>query len=725
MTTIPLSQPHLPVIAACAKALASDQPFHTRIEQVFVLLRTILNYHDARLTYWRSNNQTDQIHIYSSSAWSTPWDDTSLQATLLNQQSTTKQISVDVTQSNEEVTTYQLVVNGIPITWNDHIWGVLEFRTNPEESLTPQEHGTIVALLPFLAAEIEIASTRPLPSEPVEEQTSIVPVASTQDAIVIATATHDLAQLLSRLRQDFDPPLPMHSLLPLILSRGIEYTGAEAGIIVYVDHDRQELELMSAHGYTVAMLTQGNGGQKRHRWSWENGIAGKVARNARPLLVREITQDVDYFLEDKLEVRAKLAIPITIDGRAEAVMILDSLRADTFSDHIATLALGVAEAAVQPLRRALRYQELLERSTQLSQVFNSMPSGLVLIDRHGQVLRHNPAFLQIWGLTQAQVGPGFRIPFDMLSLLLPRFHDSAAFSDFCTNMQAKPEQEFSLNLKLRNPHQDLSIFSVPTRDSTEQITGRLWVIYDMTREKEADRLKSEFTSMVSHELRTPLTSILGYAELLLSREFSPEDQKTHIRTLYNSAENLQTLVNDVLDFARIEANTMRITRWTMSLAEMTNDLTRQLQRQPVFDNHTIKSDIAADTPPVHADKERVRQIMTNLLTNAAKYSPNGGTITVHIKELTELPDEHPQGRFVMVSVSDEGIGISPDNLARIWDRFMRVDNSNTKSIGGTGLGLSIVKGLVELQGGRVWAESVVNKGSTFSFTLPVASDLTR
>jgi signal transduction histidine kinase len=292
-------------------------------------------------------------------------------------------------------------------------------------------------------------------------------------------------------------------------------------------------------------------------------------------------------------------------------------------------------------------------------------------------------------------------------------------------MQAKPEQEFSLNLKLRNPHQDLSIFSVPTRDSTEQITGRLWVIHDMTREKEADRLKSEFTSMVSHELRTPLTSILGYAELLLSREFSPEDQKTHIRTLYNSAENLQTLVNDVLDFARIEANTMRITRWTMSLAEMTNDLTRQLQRQPVFDNHTIKSDIAVDTPPVHADKERVRQIMTNLLTNAAKYSPNGGTITVRISELTELPDDHPRGRFVVVSVSDEGIGISPDNLARIWDRFMRVDNSNTKSIGGTGLGLSIVKGLVELQGGRVWAESVVNNGSTFSFTLPVASDLTR
>ena len=355
MTTIPLSQPHLPVIAACAKALASDQPFHTRIEQVFVLLRAILTYHDARLTYWRSNNHTDQITIYSSSAWSTSWDDATLQATLLTQHPTTKPITVDITQSNEDITTYQLVVNGIPVKWNDHIWGVLEFRTNPEETLSPHEQGTIVALIPFLAAEIEIASTRQQTTDLVDETTSLVPTTTTQDAIVIATATHDLAQLLSRLRQDFDPPLPLHSLLPLILSRGIEYTGADAGIIVYVDHDRQELELMSAHGYTVAMLPQGNGGQKRHRWSWENGIAGKVARNARPLLVREIMQDVDYFLEDKPEVRAKLAIPVTIDGRAEAVMRRDeTIPRETFST-----ACGLTRLAIMWRRWHLAWQRQL------------------------------------------------------------------------------------------------------------------------------------------------------------------------------------------------------------------------------------------------------------------------------------------------------------------------------------------------------------------------------
>ncbi len=716
MSTIPLTPPHLHVISACAKALATTQPFNTRIEQVFGLLRAVIIYHDGRLTYWRDpQSHQNPMHVMTNATWNAPWDDDVITAVVASVAPYQKTTTINIAQTNGEVLAKTMIVHGIPIRWQQHVWGVLEFRTADNEPLAPADQLTIDAITPLLAAEIDHAIAA-LPDELIQPD----------DQAVLTISKHlDLAQLLSRLRQDFDPPLPLHSLLPLVLSRGIDYTGAEAGSIVYVDHDRQEIELVATHGYTVSLLPDISGEHKRHRWSWESGIAGKVARSARSLLIREVTQDVDYFYETKPEIRAKIAIPITVDGRAEAVLILDSTRANAFGDNESAMALGVAEAAVQPLRRALRYQEMLERSTQLSQVFNSIPSGLVLIDRHGQVLRHNPSFLLIWGLHHAQVNANFRVPFDLLSLLLPRFHDSAAFSDFCTNGQAKPDQEFSLNLKLRNPHQDLNVLSVPTRDSNEQITGRLWVINDLTREKEADRLKSEFTSMVSHELKTPLTSILGYSDLLLAREFPAEDQKNFLKILRREAENLENLVNDVLDFARIEANTVRINRWTVPLQELCTDLSRQLQRQPTFDAHTITLDIPIDIPPVHADKERVRQIITNLLTNAAKYAPSGGDITLRVRELSELPDMHPSGRFVGISVTDNGIGISPENLQRIWDRFMRVDNSNTKSIGGTGLGLSIVKGLVELQGGRVWATSVVNKGSTFSFTLPIAGEFTR
>ncbi len=720
MSTIPLTQPQLPVIAACAKALASDKSFAERIEQTLTILRTLVLFNDARLVYWRDAAHEHQLSVTVGGAIQAAWNDDTITRVFADATYQTHTDTVVTAQATGEVTTTQYIIHVLPVLWNEQLIGVIEFRTAPDVTLSQSEQATIQAIMPLLAAEIDITTTR-LANQTVSEETDEF----AQIELVQAGQQLDLAQQLSRLRHDFDPPLPIQGLLPLVLSRGIEYTGAEAGSIVLVDHDRQELELVHAVGYTISVLPGEASNQKQHRWSWESGIAGKVARSGRPLLVREVTQDVDYFYDEKPDIKAKLAIPIMIDGRAHAVMTLDSVRANAFGDNQSALALGVAEAAVQPLRRALRYQELLERSTQLSQVFNSIPSGLVLLDRHGQVLRHNPAFLNIWGLTAAQVGPGFRIPFDLLALLMPRFHDSAAFSDFCTNGQAKIDREDSLTLRLRNPHQDLHILSVPTNDSGNHITGRLWVIHDQTREKEADRLKSEFTSTVSHELRTPLTSIVGYADLLLNREFTQTEQRNLLQILNKEAENLNHLVNDLLDFARIESNTVRINRWTVPLQELANDLVRQLRRQPTFDKHTLVADIAIETPPVHADKERVRQIITNLLNNAAKYSPDGGTVTLQIKELTTLPDLHPTGRFVLISVSDEGIGISPENLQRIWDRFERVDNSNTKSIGGTGLGLSIVKGLVELQGGRVWAISSVGKGSTFSFTLPIATDSLR
>jgi signal transduction histidine kinase len=311
----------------------------------------------------------------------------------------------------------------------------------------------------------------------------------------------------------------------------------------------------------------------------------------------------------------------------------------------------------------------------------------------------------------------------MLALLLPRFIDSNAFTQFSDNAHSHPDQEISMSLKLRNPHQELQILSVPTRDNSEHITGRIWVINDTTRETEADRLKSEFASLVSHELKTPLTSIMGYSDILLNRDLPSEAQKNLLRILRSEAENLQSLVHEMLDYARIEANTVRINRWPIAVGELAVDLAKKLQHSVAFANHQIAFDVPPHLPPAYADKDRVRQILTNLISNAAKYSPDGGTITVRVRELANPPARHPDGQFLHISISDEGIGITAENLSRIWDRFVRVDTSNTKSIGGTGLGLTIVKGLVELHGGRAWAHSEINKGSTFHFSLPVATDL--
>jgi signal transduction histidine kinase len=245
------------------------------------------------------------------------------------------------------------------------------------------------------------------------------------------------------------------------------------------------------------------------------------------------------------------------------------------------------------------------------------------------------------------------------------------------------------------------------------------MVSDITREHEVERLKSEFVSVVSHELRTPLTSILGYTELLLARSFAPDEQKQFFQTVYDQAAHLSKLVEDLLSLSRLDSGNLKLSRWKVSIHQVVGELTSQLGE---LAHHRLVIHSSAALPPVYIDRDKVKQVLFNLLTNAIKYSPMGGEVELHTQETTaaDLPPDHPPGQWLKVSVSDQGIGIAPEELSRIWDRFYRVDNTNTRRIGGTGLGLSIAQALVELHGGRIGVESEPGQGSTFWFTLPLA-----
>ncbi|HEU5085979.1 MAG TPA: ATP-binding protein, partial [Roseiflexaceae bacterium] len=296
--------------------------------------------------------------------------------------------------------------------------------------------------------------------------------------------------------------------------------------------------------------------------------------------------------------------------------------------------------------------------------------------------------------------------------------------DFGAGGQRNPTEVQATTVVLRNPHQELQLLSVPTRDSLGQLTGRLWIVSDVTREREADRLKSEFISVVSHELRTPLTSILGYTELLLAREFTPSEQREFVQTVHDEANHLSKIVEDLLGVSRLESGNVRLNQWVVSMRQMVNEIIAQINIQ-LSNRHRLMINLSNQLPPAYIDRDKIKQVLVNLLINAVKYSPRGGEIILSVEEPATLPAEHAPGRFLQISVADQGMGIAEEDLARIWDRFYRVDNSNTRRIGGTGLGLSIVKSLVELHGGRVWVESELGKGSTFKFTVPVATEMMR
>lgn len=690
MYTLARTTAALPVVLNASRLLSGDQALAARLTRLFEALHQAIAFHDGRMTWWRREPiaATTGEQCYAPNSWSIPWSDDVLRE-VIGRGKPCQHASLG------SVRHY-----GAPIVWNNRLWGVLELRGSDQMTIGDEEQALIDALAPLLAAAI----------------------ASDQGTNGASTLTMRQQRVIETLRAELEAPLDLSNLSTFLLRWALDATGAEAGAIALVDRERGELVLQAYEGYGADLLSRDAFGEARRRRSWEIGVAGKVARTSRAILLRDVSRDPDYQALNP-EVRAELAVPIGVDPPL-AVLLLDSPRSAAFGDGEVAFVNALCDLAVNPLRRALHYQQLLETSAHLGQVFASMPNGLVLMDQQGRVLRYNPAWLTIWGLPPDSMRDPFYIPLDLVPLLLPRLRDPLALTELCAEGQRSPAEVQSLLVRLTNPHQELMLLSAPTRDSFGSLTGRLWIVSDVTREREADRLKSEFLSIVSHELRTPLTSIMGYTELLLARDFTPGEQREFIKTVYDEANHLYQIVEDLLGVTRLEAGNVRLDRWAVSLRQIISDLTAHLNNQ-ISGKHTMLIDIPPHLPPVYADRDKVRQVLLNLITNAVKYSPNGGEIRLIVTDHPDLPPDHPKGQFVRIAISDQGIGIAPEDLPRIWERFYRVDNGNTRRIGGTGLGLSIAKALVELHGGRIWAESKLNKGSTFYFTLPVATDLVR
>src|SRR5712691_4581899 len=233
---------------------------------------------------------------------------------------------------------------------------------------------------------------------------------------------------------------------------------------------------------------------------------------------------------------------------------------------------------------------------------------------------------------------------------------------------------------------------------------------DISERKEAARIKDDMVSVVSHELRTPLTSLLGFAELLLDRDLPPDKQRQFLTIIRNETVRLSNLINDFLDLQRMQAGRQTYHLACTDLGALLRDTVAVFT--PEAGPHVIHIETADNLPPVHADSERLRQVLANLLSNAIKFSPHSGAVTVGARL---------DGAQVLVWVADHGLGIPPEALPKLFSKFFRVEHHETRHIGGTGLGLALVKEIVEAHNGSVWVESVLDKGSTFFFTVPVAA----
>ncbi len=228
--------------------------------------------------------------------------------------------------------------------------------------------------------------------------------------------------------------------------------------------------------------------------------------------------------------------------------------------------------------------------------------------------------------------------------------------------------------------------------------------------EQVEAMRRELIANVAHELRTPLTSIKGYMEGLIDGVL-PAEPGT-FQQVYREADRLQRLVSDLQELSRVEAGAFQLNLQPVQMNDLITRIADRLRPQFEEKQMTLQLNLPADLPPVMADEDRVSQVLLNLIGNALQYTPSGGTVTNVAKT---------QNRDLLFTISDTGIGISPEHLPHLFTRFYRVDKSRSRVGGGSGIGLTIVKHLVEAQGGQVWAESQgAGKGSTFGFSLPVA-----
>ncbi|HUZ78927.1 MAG TPA: ATP-binding protein [Chloroflexota bacterium] len=336
-------------------------------------------------------------------------------------------------------------------------------------------------------------------------------------------------------------------------------------------------------------------------------------------------------------------------------------------------------AAAQEARRR-------ERS-RLEATMDSMAEGVVVSDLQRRVTYANPVAKRLLGLHGAAVREGLG------GELVPLANGHA--SD-----------------RLVVNAQTLKTTSAAIIDQDGQSAGYVTVVRDAAQEAELDRLTSDFVGVVSHELRTPLTSIKGSVDLLLDADTGDLNttQRRFLNTIRRSSDRLIDLVNDLLDLSRLEAGRLQLDCHPLDVTYLAQDTVNGLSNLFVQRKQIVHTELERDLPPVLADRQRLEQVLINLLGNASKYTPEQGSITVAA---------HRQENHVVIDVADSGPGLSTGEAQRVFEKFYRVGDSLTQQQQGSGLGLAIVRSLVELHGGEVSVQSEPGQGATFSIRLPV------
>src|SRR6266571_4049566 len=524
-------------------------------------------------------------------------------------------------------------------------------------------------------------------------------------------------------------PKDLHDQLTVLIGSAIRLLGGEAGVFVVANEafDPQSSEEYTLYGLSESALPI-------LLASIQTGVQQGSARplvveTVSPALLGQLRLCYDAGADD---VGAQFIPPnqpiercsLFVHDQAGVLGILHYLRrackdtdasdgrsssyAEWLEGSEGNLRLFIAQLAAG-LRFALKAQSLVKEQERLAAIFQHSAEGILTVDTALRIIDFNPAMERLTGWRENEVLGRFYYevlrPKDRLGNELG-MQDSLILQAFAG--QTVVNREIVISARDGQLF-DVSVAASCVRSSKGEPTSGILTVRDITRERQQEEQRSTFISVISHELQTPIAIIKGYASTLARADatFDKESLRNRLRTVEEEADRLNKLVGNLLYASRIQAGGLQMELMPLDLSNLVQKVTHRLQvKSPGV---TVKVDLPSNLPTVMADRDRIEEVLENLLDNAVKYSPDKPLVTVVCRAT---------GDEVIVSVSDAGMGIYLREQEQIFDRFYRVGNTMTRSLQGAGLGLYICRAIVEAHGGRIWVESALHQGSTFLFSLP-------
>ena len=503
--------------------------------------------------------------------------------------------------------------------------------------------------------------------------------------------SQQLARMGSLLATELDPG----AILDEVAAQAPSLLSADACAIHLVEDD--ELVVSAVGGKSAPALTG-------VRLPMTARPAGDVVQSRAPVVVSDASSDPRLLAEDPVLGAghvAYLGVPlIGMEEGLQGVIAVYAHRPRTWRDEEIEALAALAGNASAVLSNAELYQRVAIERERSYAILANIADGIVAVDRDGKVVLWNEAAEQITGVpAAAALG---RTPVEVLQ------RELASEEGDSVGERLLPVQRGGEELWL-------SLTEAVMRDPVGAVAGRIFAFRDVSSERIVEQMKSDFVSTVSHELRAPLTSIYGFAETLLRRDvlFGEQERETFLGYIASEAQRLTSIVDTLLSVARLEAGDLQVELVPTDLRAVVSEVVASMQQSADLNGHRFVLDLPDEPLSASADREKVSQILTNLLDNAIKFSPGGGTVTVEVA--------HRRSGHIEVRVVDEGQGISEAERERIFSKFHRADSSG-RSPGGAGLGLFIARGLVTAMGGRIWVDSAEGGGSSFAFELPLAQE---